>query len=321
MAIISNVDLKSVDLNLLVVFDALMQERNVTRTAARIHITQGAVSAALGRLRQLFDDALFVRGREGMAPTPKALSIAPKVGQALAMINGLVFQPKEFDPVSADRTFHLAMSDDLEAVFLPTMLDRAARHSWNVQFAFHQTNSALWQATLDDPKIDLILCASPTNIPAAYQQSVLFASSYSCLYDRAGSGLSTPITLDEYIEATHLRVAFNAQRGFVDALFETQGLHRKATASVSHFAGVIPALKASGAVATIPTYAAKAYATSSGLVACDPPIPVPRFTISLIWEVHRGSDPEHLWLRQLIDQCAGTAPINTGELVAPPTAD
>jgi LysR family transcriptional activator of mexEF-oprN operon len=305
MGIISAVDLRKIDLNLLVVFHTLIEERHVTRAAAKLHVTQGAVSAALARLRTLFGDELFVRSREGMAPTAKALAMAPKVGQALAAIASLVFESEEFDPTTASRTFHLAMSDDLEAVLVPRILQEVGDNGWNVSFSFHQTNSTLWQEALDDAKTDLVLCATPSHVPAAYQQSVLFASSYSCLYDGSRPEFSTPLTLAEYVGSNHLRVSYNAQRGFVDGLLESQGLMRKAVASISHFAGVINALRAADVIATIPSYAAYAYADSAGLTTCEPPIPVPRFTISLIWKVHQENDPERAWLRRLIERCTG----------------
>ena len=304
MKIINAVNLRKVDLNLLVVFHALMQERHVTRAAAKLHLTQGAVSAALGRLRSLFGDELFERSREGMTPTPKALAMATKIGQALAAIDSLVSESEDFDPVTASRTFHLAMSDDLEAILVPAILQEVEDNGWNVRFSFHQTNTTLWQQALDDPKTDLVLCASPPHVPAAYRQSVLFAASYSCLYDGSRAGFSTPLTLAEYVGSGHLRVSYNAQRGFVDELLESQGHTRKAVASISHFAGAINALRAAEVIATIPSYTADAYAGSTGLTACDPPIPVPRFTISLLWKVQREADPEHTWLRRLIERSA-----------------
>jgi LysR family transcriptional activator of mexEF-oprN operon len=304
MGIISAVDLRKVDLNLLVVFHTLMQERHVTRAAAKLHLTQGAVSAALGRLRTLFGDELFERSRDGMTPTPKALAMATKIGQALIAIDSLVSESETFDPATASRTFHLAMSDDLEAVLVPAILQEVEDHGWNVRFSFHQTNTSLWQQALEDPNTDLVLCASPPQVPAAYRQNVLFASSYSCLYDGSRPGFSTPLTLNEYVESDHLRVSYNAQRGFVDELLESQGYTRKATASVSHFAGTINALRAAEIIATIPSYTAYAYAASVGLTACEPPIPVPRFTISLLWRVQREADPELAWLRRLIEKCA-----------------
>lgn len=306
MHVINAVDLRKIDLNLLVVFHTLMQERHVTRTAARLHVTQGAVSAALGRLRSLFGDELFQRSREGMTPTPKALAMATKIGQALAAIDSVVSQSEEFDPVTASRAFHLAMSDDLEAVLVPAILQEVEDNGWNVRFSFHQTNTTLWQEALDDPKMDLVLCASPPQVPAAYRQVVLFASSYSCLYDGSRPGFSTPLTLTEYVGSGHLRVSYNAQRGFVDELLESQGYTRKAVASISHFAGAISALRAAEVIATIPSYTAYAYADSAGLTACEPPIPVPRFTISLLWRVQREVDPEHTWLRNLIERSAGS---------------
>jgi LysR family transcriptional regulator, mexEF-oprN operon transcriptional activator len=306
MKTINAVNLRKVDLNLLVVFHTLMQERHVTRAAAKLHLTQGAVSAALGRLRSLFGDELFERSREGMTPTPKALAMATKIGQALAAIDSLVSESEEFDPVTASRTFHLAMSDDLEAVLLPAILQEVEDNGWSVRFSFHQTNTSRWQQALDDPKTDLVLCASPPHVPAAYRQSVLFASSYSCLYDGSRPAFSTPLTLNEYVGSSHLRVSYNAQRGFVDELLESQGYTRKASASISHFAGAINALRAAEIIATVPSYTAYAYACSAGLTACEPPIPVPRFTISLLWRVQREADPEHAWLRGLIEKSTGS---------------
>lgn len=307
MSIISVVDLRRLDLNLLVVFHVLMEERHVTRAAAKLHLSQGAVSASLRRLRLIFGDPLFQRTRSGMVPTPKALALAPKIGQSLAMFGELIFEATEFDPATSRRTFHLAMSDDLEAVFVPRLLQEVERNGWSVTFSFHQTNSVLWQETLDDPRMDLVACSRPAHVPAAYQQSVLFTSSYSCLYDGSVSNFSSPLTLDEYMTAGHVRVSYNAQRGFVDGYFEAQGRERRAAVSISHFAGVIPALRAGSLIATIPSYAARAFADSAGLSISPPPIPVPRFAISLLWKVPQETRPEHVWLRGLLEACADTS--------------
>jgi LysR family transcriptional regulator, mexEF-oprN operon transcriptional activator len=304
MLVISVVDLRRLDLNLLVVFHVMMEERHVTRAAAKLHLSQGAVSASLARLRLLFDDPLFQRTRGGMVPTPKALALAPKIGQSLAMFDDLIFEATDFDPATSRRTFHLAMSDDLEAVLVPRLLQEVRRNGWSVSFSFHQTNSLLWQEALDDPRMDLVVCSSPAQVPASYQQSVLFTSSYSCLYDRTRSHLSQPLTVAEYLESGHVRVSYNAQRGFVDGYFEAQGRERKAVVSISHFAGVIPALRVGNVIATIPSYTARAFAESAGLAISPPPIPVPRFAISLLWKVPQEAQPEHVWLRGLLEDWA-----------------
>ncbi|MCO4253542.1 LysR family transcriptional regulator [Pseudarthrobacter raffinosi] len=304
MSIINETNLRKVDLNLLVVFHVLMQERHVTRAAAKLYVTQGAVSAALGRLRLIFDDPLFQKSRSGMVPTAKALALAPRIGQSLKLVSDLVFEDEKFEPTTSNRTFHIAMSDDLEAVFVPKIVTEAIRSSWNVKFSFHQTNSLLWQEALDDPRMDLVICATPPQVPAAYQHSVLFASSYSCLYDGRRMKLSDPLSLEDYANSGHLRVSYDAQRGFVDEILETQGYERKAVASISHFAGAVAVLRTADLIATIPTYTAKAFSDAAGLTMSHPPIPVPRFTISLLWEVPKETQPEHAWLRKMVEACA-----------------
>lgn len=300
----SVVDLRRLDLNLLVVFHVVMEERHVTRAAAKLHLSQGAVSASLRRLRLIFGDPLFQRTRTGMVPTPKALALAPKIGQSLAMFGDLIGEATAFDPATSRRVFHLAMSDDLEAVLVPRILHEARANGWSVTFSFHQTNSLLWQETLAEPRMDLVACARPSHVPAAYQQSVLFTSSYSCLYDGSRPHFSHPLTLDEYLASDHVRVSYNAQRGFVDGYFEAQGRERRAPVSISHFAGVITVLRAAGLVATIPSYAARAFADSAGLSVSPPPIPVPRFAVSLLWKVVQETQPEHVWLRGVLEACA-----------------
>ncbi|MGW6455920.1 LysR family transcriptional regulator [Streptomyces sp. NPDC055078] len=309
MGIINIANLRKVDLNLLVVFQVLMEERHVTRAAAKLHLSQGAVSAALGRLRHVFDDPLFQRTRAGMVPTPRALALAPRIGRALALVDESVFAAGEFDPHTATRTFHLALSDDLESVLAPRIMAEALRNEWSVTFSFHQTNSVLWQKALDDPRTDLVVCVSPLHVPAAYRQRILFASSYACLYARDSPSLSEPLTREEYLAARHVRVSYDAQRGFVDQYFEEQGLERRAVVSVSHFAGAVPILTPGDCIATVPDYTAHALAESvDALTWAPPPIPVPRFTIAQLWKVERESQAEQAWLQELVERCAGPPP-------------
>ncbi|RYF60951.1 MAG: LysR family transcriptional regulator [Comamonadaceae bacterium] len=304
MAVMNIVNFRRLDLNLLVVFQVLMEERHVTRAAARLNLSQGAVSAALGRLRSVLHDPLFKRTRDGMVPTPTALALAPRIGQALALLDESLSEGESFDPASSKRNFHLAMSDDLESVLVRRFLKEVRLNRWNVSFSFHQTNRALWHEALDDPKMDLVLCSTPTQVSAGYQQSVLFSSTYACIYDSA-SQFSNPITIDEYMAADHVRVSHNAQRGFVDEMFEAQGVERKVAVSVSHFAGIAPVLGARNLVATIPTYAADALGAATGATVSPGPVPLPRFTISMLWKVSQQSRTDHLWLRRLVERCVG----------------
>lgn len=303
MCIINIANLRGLDLNLLVIFHVLMQEKHVTRAATRLHLSQGAVSAALGRLRSVFDDPLFQRTRTGMIPTPKALALAPKIAQALVMLDDFIYPSADFDPASTKRNFHLAMSDDVEMVLAPAILRAVRENGWTVSFSFHQTNSQLWHETLDDPDIDLVICSSPAQVSAHYRESVLFASSYLCIYSSQSSSFSHPPTLDEYIAAHHIRVSFNTRRGFVDEFFELHGKERRVEVSLSHFAGLSTTLGVCDLIATIPSYAAHALAENSPLTVATPPIPVPRHTISLLWKLPQETHTDHAWLRAFIEGC------------------
>ncbi|MGY4719889.1 LysR family transcriptional regulator [Naumannella cuiyingiana] len=292
--------MRRVDLNLLVVFHVLMRERHVTRAAATLQISQGAVSAALGRLRRTFDDDLFVRTRSGMQPTPRALELASRIGQPLGQIAGALFGDEVFEPQASRRTMIIALSDDLEAWLAPRLLAAAGQRQWSVRFTFRQTNSHLWRDALANPRVDAVICADPGSVPAAYQRRPLFSGSYSCLYDGARLGISTPLSLRDYVSLRHVRISYDAQRGFVDDLLDAMGHERPAIGSFTHFAGVLTSLRRTPTVATLPSFAAHEFAHAAGLTVSPPPMPMPSFAITLLWRVADEGDPAHRWLRDLI---------------------
>lgn len=154
-------NISRIDLNLLLTFHCLMNERSATRASAVLHVTQGAVSSALKRLREHFGDELFIRTASGMQPTPKAMELAPKIAEALTAVSGILSEEPGFSPSESDHTFKIAMSDDLESYLAPKLVTAAAQAGLRVSFAFHQTNSTLWKQSLADPEIDLVICSEP----------------------------------------------------------------------------------------------------------------------------------------------------------------
>lgn len=307
MTTMNTVDLRRVDLNLLVVLQVLAQERHVTRAAMKLNVSQSTVSAALARLRVLFDDPLFVRSRAGMTPTAKALSITARLGPTLSSIVRLIFQDIEFDPRRSGRVFHLAMSDDIEMVLAPWLVEQKLAHDWSVGFAIHQTNSALWSEALADPRIDAVACHAPQQQQSASHQSEpLFSGSYLCLFDAGITGWSAPVTREQYLEAHHVRVSFDLQRGWVDELMGALGHTRRTVCTISHFAGLPTLLHGAPAVATIPAHAARAMASASGLATSPVPIDPPRFSVSALWNARSDGSPENGWLRGLLKRFAET---------------
>ena len=299
-------DLRSIDLNLLVVFHVLMQERNVTRSAAKLNLSQSAVSAALARLRAATDDPLFERSQTGMQPTARALELAGPVALSLGNLAKTLAPSTAFNAQDSQRTFHLAMSDDIETVIAPWLLEQSLAAQWGVRFAFHQTHSHRYAESLSDPTIDLVLCATPAEIGVAtIRTQTLFTGGYCCLFSPTQLAAGAPLSEQTFREATHLRVSHTAQRGFIDDLLESSGIQRSVPVSLSHFAGVSAVLANTPTLVTMPDYAAKALANAAGLATSPTPIATPRFTVSMMWRATNESALDHVWLRETI---AGYSP-------------
>ncbi|PRB17182.1 hypothetical protein CQ042_05045 [Microbacterium sp. MYb62] len=299
MASINRIDLHQVDLNLLVVFQALMQEGSVTRAGYKLSLSQSAVSAALGRLRKLFDDPLFERSRSGMTPTPKALSLSLSIGPSLSTIAAVILDDVEFEPWQSSRTFHLAMSDDIEMLFGPWVARQKLDHNWSVNFAIHQTNSHLWRTTLDDPLIDVVLTTTPAHMAADFRAEPMFSGDYRCVHNPRLLNLSNPLTTREYIETRHLRVSFDLQRGWVDEVLAAMGHQRNTLCTISHFSGIGPILLDLPVIATIPEHVAVRAGEMYGLRVSPVPLQMPRFTISALWRTEVDGLIENQWIRQL----------------------
>ncbi|BBP77029.1 transcriptional regulator [Pseudomonas gingeri NCPPB 3146 = LMG 5327] len=289
------------DLNLLLTFHCLMTERSATRASAVLHVTQGAVSSALRRLREQFGDELFVRTSSGMQPTRRALEIAPMIAEALSTVSALLGADAAFSPQESHYVFNLAMSDDLEAFLAPRLVEAVSRERLGIRFAFHQTNSSLWKNALHDPAMDLVICSEPKDFSTNYSSQVLFSSSYSCLY-RPGAGEAEPLSLEDYFAAEHVRICFDGRRGFIDDLFEKAGHTRKVTASFTHFAGALTTLLSSDVVATIPTFAARTFSQHMALTLCPVPLAVPSFRCFMVWDIAKQEKPQHEWIRRFISQ-------------------
>ncbi|MFD5497973.1 LysR family transcriptional regulator [Streptomyces sp. NPDC001812] len=295
-------EFRKADLNLLVVFSALMRERSVTRAAAALHLSQSATSAALGRLRGLFDDELFTRTGGGVEPTPRAVELARRIEPALGLIHGVVTDRDRFDPRTARRVFTLGMSDDLEAALMPGLLAATAGLR-GVRLAVRQANRNTVTGMIDRGEIDLGVAAAPAH-GADHRSHDLFDSGYTCLFDHRLLPLGTPITLDDYLAHPHLLISYDGRRGIVDDILEARGLERRVIASTTHFAGAALQLPALPALVTLPTHAATVYAGALGLTTSPPPLPMPTYTVSSVWHGTLTDDPAHLWLRRLVEDAA-----------------
>ncbi len=294
------VELKDIDLNLLVVFDRLLRERRVSKVAVALGVSQPAVSNALARLRRLTGDALFVRTTAGMEPTPYAQELAGPIASALGIIDGAVNRPSSFDPATARRAFRIGMTDVGEIYFLPALMNELNRWSSTVTISTVRNGSVDLKDEMEAGRIDLALGLLP-QLKTGFYQRALFEQRYVCLFRKGHRLDKRTVSLAEFSSAEHVVVVSEATgHGKVDELLERSGVARRVRLVVPHFVAVGHILRDSDMVATVPERLAAALVGPFGLTSVRHPATLPEITIRMFWHAKVHRDPANEWLRALV---------------------
>ncbi len=309
------------DLNLLRVFDVMLEERNVTRAGSRLGLTQSAVSHALNRLRYALNDELFVRGPSGMHPTGRALEMGPQVHAALMQLQAAV-APGDFAPVSSERRFVLAAGTYSCAVLTPPLVARMAAEAPLAELAIESYTADVFDR-LDAHRIDFIVGGVLTG-PARFAHEVIIRETMAWVV-RAEHPLAAlnRVELADLVAFPHVVIAAGRQelneiaerRGVMtranreDAgAFETalaaQGLTRRIGVSVPDSYSAVAVVSRSDMVTLIPRRLALASAQRGGLKLIEPPYQSPNVDITLICLKERLADPAVAWMRELIRSTA-----------------
>lgn len=297
------------DLNLLIVFQAILRTRSVSRAADTLGLTQPAVSNALARLRQRLDDPLFTRGPQGMAPTPRAQALAGPLQQALALIDGALQPELGFEPATSRRAFTLGMTDIGEIYFLPALVAALAEHAPGVTLRSVRCDAQRLREGLSDGSIDLAIGLLP-QLQTGFHARRLFLQRYVCLF-RRGHALhrgaarhdEAPVSAEGFAAAEHVRiVAEGTGHGQVDALLAASGAARQVRLTVPHFVAVGHILRHSDLVATVPQKLAEALSVPFDLCSAPAPVALPRFEVGVFWHTRLHRDPANRWLRRLLAQ-------------------
>ncbi|MDC7789868.1 LysR substrate-binding domain-containing protein [Rhodoplanes sp. TEM] len=297
-------NLRAVDLNLLVVLDALAAERSVTRAAARLHLTQPAVSHALARLRALFGDPLFVRTPAGLSPTAAALRLAPRVAAVLAEIGGLLAPGERFDPATARRRFTLGMSDYAAFVVLPALAAALRAQAPRVELVVRHTSHASGFALLEDGGAELIVGHFPKP-PARIVQAPLFAETFLCAARKDHPAFARRLTAARWAALDHLQVSLSGEpSGMVDEALRRKGVRRRVVTTVGHFLVAPEILAATDLVATEPARVLGPLAARLGLATRPPPVPLPGFAVVQAWPRRLTADDGLAWLRRAVAAAA-----------------
>ena len=302
--LIDHVYMSRLDLNLLVAFDALLAEGSVTRAAERVGISQPSMSHALGRLRRLFRDELFLRAPDGVRPTPRALALADPVRLALSAIQGML-QEGGFDPAQAERAFVLGMPDSVEVALLPRLLAHLEATAPKIRLRVRTVDRFEVPEQLDRDRLHLAVSGLLTEGAVRHKRRRLYGIDYLVLYDPARLPLPPPLTLEDYVAVPHVLGSLRGDaHGIVDDALAPLGLRRTVAVATPHFAAVPFLLKGARLLSTVPQPAARLFAERFGLAASPVPLALPEVDVSMLWHASYDHDPAHRWLRGTIARLA-----------------
>lgn len=296
-------DLRRVDLNLLIVFETLMHERSVTRAAEKLFLGQPAISAALARLRALFDDPLFVRTGRSMEPTARALDIAQLLSPALDSISTAVSRASTFDPATSTQVFRIGLTDEVEFALLPPLLRRLRAEAPDVVLVVRRANYLLMPGLLASGEISVGVCYTE-ELPANAKRKVLRRPQPMLL--RADS-IPGRLSMEDYCSRPHAMVSFAGDlNGYIDEELALHGCKRKVVLAVPQFNGLASLLAGTDIIATVPDYAAAALAANGGVRAEPLPFQTSQdFELSMAWRGAQDNDPAERWLRSRIQMFVG----------------
>lgn len=293
--------LDKVDLNLFVVFDALYQERSVTRVAQALNLTQPGVSNALSRLRQAFDDPLFVRSPDGMLPTPVADSIVGDVRKALGLLHKSFGVNARFDPLTTEKVFRVAMNDLVETILLPKLQTQIQKLAPNARLNSFYTDSRVATEDLKANVIDLIIDSTQVNAKEFASELVIeLPHKVLCRPDHPilkKIKVADPLSMDEYLLAQHIHVSSRRKgRGQADIALHAAGYKREMHTRVRTYGVAEKMLLQTDLIWTAPAIIAD-YSELKGIPL---PFKVEPLKMYVYWHRSAEDDPASQWLREMI---------------------
>jgi DNA-binding transcriptional LysR family regulator len=294
-------NLAAVDLNLLVAFEALMAERNVTRAGQRIGLGQPAMSAALGRLRLTFKDELLVRVPGApMRPTDKAVALNHAVSEVLARVRQVFDAEADFDPARARVVYRIATSDHPATMVLPRFLEVLGQRAPHVNVRIFALDKRDAFDLVDRGEIDLLI-GSFRNVPKRIRSKPLYTDGYLCLIRRGHPllGADGSLSLDAYVSIPHVLVTLAADdRGIVDEVLAKRGLRRRVAVTVSDFHLVPHIVERTDMIGHMPRRIANLLVRDHDLLVLPPPVELPPWNSELFWGGVSDAEPGAKWFRE-----------------------
>ncbi|SEB23133.1 LysR family transcriptional regulator [Variovorax sp. YR216] len=313
-----DVNFRTLDLNLLRVFDEVMAERNLTRAARNLSITQPAVSNALRRLRDVLGDELVRRSGAGVEPTPRALALWPAVRDALRQLQHTL-APGEFDAGVADTTFLLAMADATAAELMPGLVGIVESEARAVSLRVLPLTTRDPRRMLENEEVDMAIGYFPaviaslaakgqSEVGTPFETMRLYVGEYVCVMRRDHPLASAPLTLDAYCEARHLLVSFSGRPyGFIDQTLGALGRERRIVVTVNQFFTAGRVVANSDLLTVMPRHFVRVTGIQDQLVLRDLPFEQPPVHVDALWHRRAQHAHAHAWLRQALLRSAAAA--------------
>jgi len=306
--------LSALDLNLLIAFDTLAREGSVTRAAAKLNMSQPALSGALARLRAHFDDPLFVRQGGQMRPTARAQQLARPIGEAIAGLREALEPGAMFRPETSNRSFTIAATDYVEAMQVGRLMSAMQRDAPEVSLRTVRPPQMFWppEEALREGVVDLALGLFAAEVrprpdllfePMAQDRLV-------AIVRKNHPRVKHRLDLRTFIKVPHIRIIYpeDVRAGFLDSVLAGRGLQRKVVLTVANLISVPGIVADSDLLGVAPERLARLWRTSYKLQVFDLPIPIPELPLTMVWHASRQSDPGQRWLRDLIARELGAKP-------------
>jgi len=306
-------NISGIDLNLLIYFDVLLREKNVTRAASMLNITQPAMSNGLRRLRTLLDDPVLVRTSDGMTPTEKSRKLAPVIRKLLLELEEALQEEKEFDQ-SSQRVFRIMASDYAESTLIPRLLSKLSKVAPNMTLDI-MTPSDVTFHDVEEGKIDMAINRFD-ELPQSFYQKTLWHDSFTCMLN-ADNPIVNKFNLNHYLASKHVWVSktgfgvgvgmnpHDVQKlGWVDEALNRLGKKRDIKVFTRNYNVAMQLALQDELIATLPTQVALIHQNNSNYTLLEPPFPIPNIELKMIWSPLLHHDASHIWFRQLVLEAA-----------------
>lgn len=309
---------RTLDLNLLRVFDEVLAERSLTRAARNLSLTQPAVSNAMQRLRDALGDDLVQRSGQGIEPTPRAMALWPAVREALRQLQASL-APSHFDPLSADNTFVLAMADATAAMLIPGLIRIVESEAPGISLRVVPLTTRDPRRLLDDEQTDLAVGFFPAVLAdltaraqvgkaVPFEHQRLYDGTYVCVMRKDHALASGAFTLDKFCAARHLLVSFSGRPyGFIDESLALLKRERRVVLTVNQFFTAGRVVANTDLLTVLPRNFIDATGIAEQLVFRTLPFQVAEVHVEALWHRRKDLQSDHLWLRQAVVRAAEMA--------------